>query len=357
MTHDQSTLIPREQGDPDVPVSDPGIEPHVERYTDSDPRLSQRTYHQVVAIFGVVPILAIAFVVIYFAVPPAATAELLGLRWAVQPTLLGLSAGLGVLLIGIGAIHWARQLMNDTEISEERHPVASTPQEKAGFLAAVNAGAEDAGIKRRGMLLGSLGGAIGIMAVPALVTLADLGPWPTAATRKETLEHTLWADGVRVVNDTNWVPLKAADIEIGQLVNAEPENLRDLHGTEYQNMKAKTALIVVRMDPNSIKIPESRQDWQVGGILAYSKICTHVGCPISLWEQQTHHLLCPCHQSTFDLADSGVVVFGPAARSLPQLPLKVDAEGYLVAQSDFTVPVGPSFFERDSRNDHKKGDR
>jgi Rieske Fe-S protein len=131
------------------------------------------------------------------------------------------------------------------------------------------------------MLLGSLGGAIGIMAVPALVTLADLGPWPTAATRKETLEHTLWADGVRVVNDTNWVPLKAADIEIGQLVNAEPENLRDLHGTEYQNMKAKTALIVVRMDPNSIKIPESRQDWQVGGILAYSKICTHVGCPIS----------------------------------------------------------------------------
>ena len=100
----------------------------------------------------------------------------------------------------------------------------------------------------------------------------------------------------------------------------------------------------------------SRQDWQVGGILCYSKICTHVGCPISLWEQQTHHLLCPCHQSTFDLGDSGVVVFGPAARSLPQLPITTDAEGFLVARSGFTVPVGPSYFERDSRNDYQQGD-
>ena len=105
--------------------------------------------------------------------------------------------------------------------------------------------------------------------------------------------------------------------------------------------KAKASIIVVRMNPNTIKIPDSRKDWHVGGILCYSKICTHVGCPISLWEQQTHHLLCPCHQSTFDLGDSGVVVFGPAARSLPQLPITVDAEGYLVARSGFTVPDRP----------------
>lgn len=356
MTQEQ-TLARREHGDPGLPVSDPGIEEHVERYTDSDPKLSSRAYHQVTAAFGLVPVLAIAFVVIYFAVPRNLTAHLLGVKWDVQNSLLGLTAGLAVLLIGIGAIHWARQLMNDTEISEARHAAHSTEAEKEGFVAALDEGVKDAGIKRRRMLLSSLGGALGIMAVPALVTLADMGPWPTPSTRKKTLEHTIWAEGVRVVNDSNWIPLKAADIEIGQLVNAEPENLRDLHGVEYQNMKAKTALIVVRMDPNSIKIPESRQQWQVGGILAYSKICTHVGCPISLWEQQTHHLLCPCHQSTFDLGDSGVVVFGPAARALPQLPLKVDAEGYLVAQSDFTVPVGPSYFERDSRNDFKEGGR
>ncbi|QIK72916.1 Rieske 2Fe-2S domain-containing protein [Propioniciclava coleopterorum] len=357
MTHDQSTLARREPGDPHFPVADPGIEEHVERYTDSDPALGRRAYLQVVTAFALVPVFAIAFVVVYFAVPRDASAHLLGVNWNVQTTLLGLTAGLAVLLIGIGAIHWARQLMTDTEIAEERHPVHSTDAEKEGFVEVLNAGVADAGVKRRGLILASFGGALGIMAVPALVTLADLGPWPTADLRKKTLEYTLWAEGVRVVNDTNWVPLKAADIEIGQLINAEPENLRDLHGVEYQNMKAKTALIVVRMDPNSIKIPESRKDWQVGGILAYSKICTHVGCPISLWEQQTHHLLCPCHQSTFDLGDSGVVVFGPAARALPQLPLKVDGQGYLIAQSDFTVPVGPSFFERDSRNDFKEGDR
>jgi len=155
----------------------------------------------------------------------------------------------------------------------------------------------------------------------------------------------------------NEKPLKASDLEIGQLVNAQPETLFALHGTAFQVEKAKASLIIVRMDPASIQIPASRQDWQVDGILAYSKICTHVGCPISLWEQQTHHLLCPCHQSTFDLGNSGVVVFGPAARSLPQLPITTDAEGYLVARSDFTVPVGPSYFERDSSRDFKEGDQ
>jgi ubiquinol-cytochrome c reductase iron-sulfur subunit len=100
------------------------------------------------------------------------------------------------------------------------------------------------------------------------------------------------------------------------------------------------------MKPEDITPAKGRENWGIEGILCFSKICTHVGCPISLWEQQTHHLLCPCHQSTFDLGDNGKVIFGPAARSLPQLPLMLDAEGYLVAQSDFTEPVGPSFWER-----------
>ncbi len=192
---------------------------------------------------------------------------------------------------------------------------------------------------------------------PAVVMFADMGPHPTKKVRQQTIEKTIWAAEIRLLNDENWIPLRAEDLEIGQLVNAQPENLWDHHGAEFQIEKAKASIIIVRMDPSRIKIPESRRDWQVGGILCYSKICTHVGCPISLWEQQTHHLLCPCHQSTFDLGNSGVVVFGPAARALPQLPITVDADGYLVARSDFTVPVGPSFFERDSRGDFKDGDR
>jgi ubiquinol-cytochrome c reductase iron-sulfur subunit len=188
------------------------------------------------------------------------------------------------------------------------------------------------------------------------VLLADMGPWPTAKERADTIERTIWAPGVRIVNDVNRLPVRASDMVIGQLINAQPENLWDHHGADFQTQKAKSSLIVVRMDPASIRIPTSRQNWHVDGILAYSKICTHVGCPISLWEQQTHHLLCPCHQSTFDLGNSGVVVFGPAARSLPQLPIKTDAEGYLIADRDFTVPVGPSYFERDSSEDFKEGD-
>jgi ubiquinol-cytochrome c reductase iron-sulfur subunit len=187
--------------------------------------------------------------------------------------------------------------------------------------------------------------------LPMIVGLADLGPWPTKKKRAETIERTIWAPGVRVVQDVTFKPIKPEDIEIGQLINGEPANLQELHGSEFQIEKAKAAVIVVRMDPNTITIPPSREGWQIGGILCYSKICTHVGCPISLWEQQTHHLLCPCHQSTFDLGDAGKVVFGPAARPLPQLPITTDAEGYIVAQRDFLVPPGPSYFERDSRHD------
>jgi ubiquinol-cytochrome c reductase iron-sulfur subunit len=181
------------------------------------------------------------------------------------------------------------------------------------------------------------------------VSLRDLGQLPG-----DKLYHTVWAEGMRVVNDVAGTPIKPEWVEIGQLINAEPDVFyhpeeygeEPFEGVRLNQEKAKAALIVVRMRPEDITPTADRVDWGIDGILAYSKICTHVGCPISLWEQWTHHLLCPCHQSTFDLADNGKVVFGPAARALPQLPLAVDEEGYLIATSDFTEPVGPSFWER-----------
>ena len=103
---------------------------------------------------------------------------------------------------------------------------------------------------------------------------------------------------------------------------------------------------MTRIDPAKLTISPERRDWSYDGIVAFSKICTHVGCPVALYEQQTHHLLCPCHQSTFDLADEAKVVFGPAKRALPQLPITVDTEGYLVAREDFNEPIGASFWER-----------
>jgi ubiquinol-cytochrome c reductase iron-sulfur subunit len=103
--------------------------------------------------------------------------------------------------------------------------------------------------------------------------------------------------------------------------------------------------MLMRLRPEEI-MSQQGDNWDYDGVLCYSRICTHVGCPLGLYEQTTHHMLCPCHQSTFDIANSGRVVFGPAARDLPQLAITVDGEGYLVSKQGFTEPVGPSFWER-----------
>lgn len=338
------------------PVPNPGLEPHLPRLTDVDQRAAKRVERQIATLFGLVPLLAIGFVVAYFGVHRDTYINFPLFRVNAQHVLLGATLGLAILFIGIGAVQWARQLMADVEMVEQRHSAMSTAEDREDVLDKVDGGIEESGIKRRKILGYSLLGALGALLIPAAVSLADLGPYPTRKGRLATIETTIWSEGIRLVNDITYTPIKPGDIQIGQLVNGQPANLQDLHGTEFLQAKAKCSIILVRMNPADIKIPDSRKDWQVGGILAYSKICTHVGCPISLWEQQTHHLLCPCHQSTFDLADSGVVVFGPAARSLPQLPITVDPEGYLVARSGFNVPVGPSFFERDSRHDFKQGD-
>ena len=274
---------------------------------------------------------------------------------------LGLTLGGALLFIGIGVIHWARKLMGDHEIVEMRHPARSSDEDRAGTLQALAAGLEESGISRRPLVRNSLLGSLAMLGLPAIVVLRDLGPLPGDVAEDEDypgagLERTVWKKGMRVVRDVIGTPIKPSEVEIGDLINCEPAILFEtdedgepvLHGVEVQIAKSKGAVILVRMEPDDITHGDGREDWAVDGILAYSKICTHVGCPISLYEQSTHHVLCPCHQSTFDLADSARVVFGPAARPLPQLALEVDEEGYLVAQDDFNEPVGPSYWERDS---------
>jgi ubiquinol-cytochrome c reductase iron-sulfur subunit len=343
----------------DHPVDDPGVEPHIERYTEVDAGADRRATAQVVGCFALAPLFALAFIVIYFWPGlDEARVNFLSYQSSVRHFGLGVSLGVATLLIGVGVIQWARLIMDDSEIIEERHSSSSPEATRTEVIQGLDDGIKESGISRRTMIGTSLLGAVGLTLLAPLVTLLDAGPWPVPSKRRETIERTLWAEGtpqapIRLVNDVTFQPIMAADLEIGQLVNAEPENLQDLHGHHLQVEKAKAAIIIVKMDPNSIRIPTRRRDWHVGGILAYSKICTHVGCPISLWEQQTHHLLCPCHQSTFDLGDGGKVVFGPAARALPQLPITVDDEGYLIAQGDFTAPVGPSYPERDLYPDDK----
>ena len=157
----------------------------------------------------------------------------------------------------------------------------------------------------------------------------------------------MWKPGMRLAKDPEGTPIKASEVTLGSAVHVIPEPLAELsHEEGYLEEKAKAIVLLVRMLPEQITETPERASWSYDGIVAYSKVCTHVGCPVALYEQQTHHLLCPCHQSQFDVSDGAKVIFGPAARPLPQLPIEVDDEGYLVAQSDFTEPVGPSFWER-----------
>ena len=327
------------------PIANPGLAEHTPRPTDVDPAKERRAERQVTGLFVGSAILSVLFVVAYFSFSIGENPDTIFGIGASNLT-LGLTLGLSLLFIGLGAIQLARKLMTDEEIVEERHPASSSEADREEALADLNKGIAESSVGRRPLVRNSMIAAMGMLGIPAVVALRDLGPLPG-----NVLEHTVWGQRklMRLVQDVTGTPIKPADLEIGQLVNAEPEIFFEEGAREeldIQAEKAKAAIIIVRMQPDEITAAAGREDWGVDGILCYSKICTHVGCPISLWEQQTHHLLCPCHQSTFDLADNGKVVFGPAARALPQLPITVDAEGYLAAQSDFTEPVGPSYWER-----------
>ena len=345
---------------PDEPIQDPGLPAHQWRPTDVDPVAEKRAERQVAALFGLSSVCAILFVVAYFTLDIGDNhSTVLGL--GASTVALGATLGFALMLIGIGIIQWARKLMGDHEIVEMRHPARSSDEDREATLGILAQGAEESGITRRPLILFSLGGAMTVLLAPVVVLLRDLGPTPNQVASDQDypgagLEHTVWGPGVRVVRDVVGTPIRPSDLEIGDLVNAEPETvfaLDDvgepvLEGVPLQVAKSKGAVVLTRMDPKDNNPGVGREDWAVDGILCYSKICTHVGCPISLNERKTQHLLCPCHQSTFDLADAAKVIFGPAARPLPQLPLMVDEEGYLVAQHDFFEPVGPSFWERDS---------
>jgi ubiquinol-cytochrome c reductase iron-sulfur subunit len=310
----------------------------------------------------------VLFVVSYFAfdVNGGANVDTFGGLGA-SNVALGVTLSLALLLIGIGLIQWARKLMSDHEIVEMRHPARSSDADREETLRVLALGADESGIARRPLVRNSLLGAVTVLLAPAVVLLKDLGPTNRDVTEQQPypgagLEHTVWEKGMRVVRDVVGTPIRPGDMEIGDLINGEPELVfatNDegepvLEGVPLQIAKAKGSVVVVRMLPEENNPAPGRANWAVDGILCYSKICTHVGCPISLYEKKTHHLLCPCHQSTFDLADAAKVVFGPAARPLPQLPLMVDDDGYLVAQSDFKEPVGPSFWERNSQQSTSK---
>lgn len=333
----------------------PGLPPHVLRHADVDPKAAKRAERQILALFTLSVLGSIGFIVAYLALDMATLVyvPIFG-RISIQHTLLGVCLALSLLGIGLGAVHWAKTLMPDTEEVEDRHPVSSSPETREELLDTLDEGYRGSQLGRRPMI-GALGAtALGLFALPPLFPIVGgLGHLP-----HRQMHHTFWQKGMRLMRDPQMTPIRADEVQLGAVFHVLPEGIdtppkKAENGQQFEHdedlnllqRKAKAAVLLMRLDPKAFKSDKAR-DWGYHGIVAYNKICTHAGCPVGLYEQQTHHLLCPCHQSTFDVTQDCKVVFGPAKRPLPQLKITVDDEGYLVAAQPFMEPVGPSFWSR-----------
>ena len=233
--------------------------------------------------------------------------------------------------IGVGIVLWAKHFMPTEEVAEERHPMASSEEDVAAFAADFQAGGSS--LQRRRVLVATAGGACAALGVALLFPIRSLGPRPGSG-----LKQTAYKGGnIRVV-DENGMPVQPRDLPVDGFITVWPEGHTD-------DADASTLLIHFRSDQD-FRPEAGRDDWTVDDIVAYSKICTHVGCPVGLYQADLGLLLCPCHQSTFDVMRHAKPVFGPAARSLPQLPLALDSDGFIIATGDFSGPVGPGFWDR-----------
>jgi ubiquinol-cytochrome c reductase iron-sulfur subunit len=248
---------------------------------------------------------------------------------------LGLLLGLAFAFLAAGAIVTGKALVPQEQREQERE---SLDHEKEDLDIAVYVQEAGEGITRK-RLLTRAAGAAGLTVVGALlVPLASCGPFLDT----EQLRRMAWRGGRRLV-DEKGRPLRAEELAVGSMMPAYAE------GVDRERLDS--SLIVVRLEAGDLLLPEQRVDWAPQGILAYSRICTHAGCAVSMLRYPLYSpkvprpaLVCPCHYSTFDPATGGDVIFGPAGRPLPQLPVAVDANGELRAAGPMSGPVGPSWW-------------
>ena len=244
-----------------------------------------------------------------------------------RPHLEGLLLGAALGGIGAGLILWGRRVLPSDPVTAPRFP-ESTPEERRLAEAALSRGAEELG--RRQALVRALAIAGGALGAALLLPIRSLGPSPG-----RSLLTTPWTDGTLAVDQAG-SPIVASAFHAGQVLTIFPDG---------HVGSADGQAVLLRVDPASLRLPAGREGTAPDGLVAYSKICTHAGCPVALYLETTQQLRCPCHQSTFSVLDGGVPQLGPAARPLPQLPLRIDPDGTVHASGGFTDAVGPSFWE------------
>jgi ubiquinol-cytochrome c reductase iron-sulfur subunit len=295
-----------------------GGERAVARRDASELTAEQRRAERLIMVFlGITSAAGVGLFVVYFL---GGQTQLEGVLWTLALGGLGIAIGL-----------WALKLLAAREEVEERHPLASPPGAEEAFEQALG---EELGpvIRRRSVLVRALVAAAGALGLALLLPILSLGPAPG-----RSLKETGWRRGLRVV-DENGNALRLDSLLEDGFLTVYPQS---------EVGRADSQALLIRVPKGLLQLPADRLAAAPDGIyVAYSKLCTHAGCPVGLYRAQNRTLLCPCHQSQFDVLDGGKPFFGPAARPLPQLPLGLDQQGFLVALGDFYEPVGPAFWDR-----------
>jgi len=230
--------------------------------------------------------------------------------------------------LGLGIIVWSHDLLRVEAVVEERTPITSDPAALAEIRAAI---LDESGISRRKLLVRMLLGAFGALAAALAIPVLSLGPAPA-----RSLHETAWRAGLRLV-DTDGQPITVDDLQVGGIATVFPEGFDLLTADDAQT-------VLIRVAPGLLELAPERSGWAPEGFVAYSKLCTHAGCPVGLYLAERHQLVCPCHQSVFDVLRGAQPVAGPAGRPLPQLPIQLQPDGTFLALDDFTAPAGPSFW-------------
>ncbi len=314
---------------------------HVEPGPEPGSTLEKRAVRQVGTAFALAGLFAFAFVVVYVGSGwflPDWHWDITDYGWSALFTpMLGLFMGLSMTMVGVGLVLYTKKLLPHETAVQDKHDGSHFDRVTTG--ATLVGGYHNSGLGRRKLITRSLvfmGGGLGLM------LLMPLGGLIKNPNKGDPLGRTSWADGIRLVRDDG-SPIRPGDQEPGSLETVFP-------AVPGGNRQADAATMLIRLRPaqfDELRPREGHETFGLGEYVAYSKICTHAGCPVSLYEQETSRILCPCHQSQFDVTQGAKPIFGPATRALPQLPIGVDDEGFFVARSDYIEAVGPTYWNRE----------
>ncbi|QFQ02121.1 Arsenite oxidase subunit AioB precursor [Corynebacterium urogenitale] len=349
--------------------------------------LAVGTYFALSVVFG------LAFIAVYLFWPwEYKHLEEAGMWWHTLYTpMLGVTSGLAIIMLGMGAVKYTKTFVPEEISVQTRHDGPSDEVDSRTLVALLNDSWQTSTLGRRPVIAGLAGAGAVLAGLAVVLPMGGIvkNPWKPKAMGIAG-DGTLWTTGWTLVeegkkvylgrdngniaeeHDGHWstkgisrlVRMRAEDLDAGSMETVFPlteemvndgdkydpqrdvykEHMHSIHG-------ARNSVMLIRLrheDAQRAVLRAGQEDFHAGDYFAYSKICTHIGCPTSLYEQQTNRILCPCHQSQFDALHYGKPVFGPAARALPQLPIAVDEKGYMYAKGNFAEPVGPAFWERRS---------